>query len=409
MSGKSNARHTRRAVLAVTGLAAGLAPAGVALGAGRAQHASEYGFALGLTYLNTGSLGPTPRRVRAAMEAAWTELELNPVAMTYNDGPLNLSADAARATAAAFMGCGADELLITRSTTDAMNTLAAGMRLTADDRVLTTDQEHEGATYCWTHMARRGGPAVDVIPIAPADRDPAAIVERFARAIRPRTRAISVSHVISTTGHRMPVAEIAALARSRGVICVVDGAQALGQIAVDVKAIGCDAYAPAGHKWLMGPKGTGLLYIRQGARDAIDPVQLQDGHRFVNNSVGVGCLPLAVGLGVAAHDMGARGMAEVEAHNLALRNRAYQGLARIPRLRMVSAPPGDPMATALVAAELPADIDSKALRAALLDRHKVVSKMTEKRWLNGLRLSPHLFNTEADVDRAVAAVRREMG
>src|SRR5438067_772940 len=88
--------------------------------------------------------------------------------------------------------------------------------------------------------ALAAGP-VDVIPIAPTDRDPGEIVARFAAALRPTTRVISVSHVISATGHAMPVAEIAALARSRGVVCVVDGAQAWGQIPVDVRAIGCHA------------------------------------------------------------------------------------------------------------------------------------------------------------------------
>jgi selenocysteine lyase/cysteine desulfurase len=397
--------HTRRALLGAAGLA-GIAPAAVAA-PGAAP--SEYGFAPGLTYLNTASLGPTPRGVLTAMTDAWTELETNPVGMAYGAGPLLARTDAARAAVAGFMGCGPDELLITRSTTDAMNILAAGTRLGTGDRVLTTDQEHEGATFCWTSLASRRGLALDVIPITPQDRDPARIVERLAAAIRPGCRAISVSHVISATGHRMPVAEIAALARARGLLCVVDGAQALGQVPVDVKALGCHAYAAAGHKWLMGPKGTGLLYLSPDAGEAFAPVQLEDGHRFINNATGVGCLPLAIGLGVAAEAMNARGIAQVAAHNLALRNQAYAGLARLPRLKMVSAPPGDPMATALVAARLPDEIDSKAFRERLRDGYGLIVKMAEKRWFNGFRLSPHLFNDAADVDRALEAIRRELG
>jgi selenocysteine lyase/cysteine desulfurase len=397
-------RPTRRAILAATGLA----PAGSALAAGRSAAAPEYGFAPGLTYLNTASLGPTPRAIRDAMERAWTELETNPVGMSYGAGELLAQTDAARAQTAQLLGCGADELLITRSTTDAMNILAAGTRLSEGDRVLTTDQEHEGGTYCWTNLSRRRGIALDVIPIAPTDRNPAAIVARFAAALRPTTRVISVSHVISSTGHRMPVAEIAALARSRGVLCVVDGAQAWGQIPVDVKAIGCHAYATTGHKWLMGPKGCGVLYLSADAHEEIQPVQLEDGHRFVSNATGVGCLPLAIGLGAAAEAMRKRGMASVAAHNMALRNRAYEGLARLSRLKLASAAPGDPMGTALVAAYLPQTMDSRAFRQAMLDRHGVVVKMAEKRWFNGFRLSPHLFNTEDEIDRALAAVGAEL-
>jgi len=335
------------------------------------------------------------------------ELEQNPVFEAYADGPLHLRSDLARKEVAAFLGCDAEELLITRSTTDAMNTLALGMRLGAGDRVLTTDQEHEGATYCWTNLARRRGVVVDAIPISPEDQDPQAIVKRFARAILPDTRVISVSHVISATGHRMPVSEIAALARSRGVLCVVDGAQAVGQIPVDVKAIGCHAYAAAGHKWLMGPKGTGMLYLSPDAGDLIQPVQLEAGHRFISNSTGVGCLPLAIGLAVAAEAMRTRGMASVQARTLALRNQAYEGLGRIPRLRLASAAPG-PIATALVAAYLPAEVDSFAFRDALRTKHGVIVKMAEKRWFNGIRLSPHVFNDEADIDRALRAIRLEL-
>lgn len=397
--------RTRRAILAAAGIAV---PAGAALAAARPDAPpSEFGFAPGLTYLNTASLGPTPLSVRTRMDAAWVELEQNPVFETYGDGPLHQRSDRARAGVAALLGCEARELLITRSTTDAMNTLAAGTRLAAGDRVLTTDQEHEGATHCWTHLARRRGIVVDVIPIAPDDQDPASIVARFADALRRDTRVISVSHVISATGHRMPITEIAALARSRGVLCVVDGAQALGQISVDVKALGCHAYAAPGHKWLMGPKGTGMLYLSPDAGDRIEPVQLEDGHRFNSNATGVGCLPLAIGLGAAAEAMRTRGMASVEARTLALRNLAYEGLAHIPRLRLVSAAPG-PMATALVAAYLPEDVDSRAFRDTLRTRHSVIIKMAEKRWFNGIRLSPHIFNDEADVDRALRAIRREL-
>jgi selenocysteine lyase/cysteine desulfurase len=403
MPDEDSARHTRRAVLAAAGLAA---PAGaVAAGGPHGLPPTEYGFTPGLTYLNTASLGPTPRSVLAMMTEAWAELETNPVGMAYGAGALLARTDRARAAVAGFLGCGADELLITRSTTDAMNILAAGTRLGDGDRVLTTDQEHEGGTFCWTNAARRRGVALDVIGVAPQDQDPAVIVERFAGAIPPGTRVISVSHVISATGHAMPVVEIAALARSRGVLCVVDGAQAVGQIPVDVKALGCHAYAATGHKWLMGPKGTGMLYLSPDVGEAIQPVQLEDGHRFVSNATGVGCLPLAIGLGAAADAMAARGAPTVAAHNLALRNRAYEGLARIPRLRMASAPPGGEMATALVAAYLPDEIDSSAFRGAMRDNYGVIVKMAEKRWFNGFRLSPHLFNDEADIDRALQGIR----
>ena len=396
--------YMRRQLLAAAGMAV---PMGAARAAAKAGPHPEYGFAPGLTYLNTASLGPTPLSIRARMDAAWVELEQNPVFEAYADGPLHLQSDRAREQVAALLGCRAAELLITRSTTDAMNILASGIRLSAGDRVLLTDQEHEGGTYCWTNLARRHGILVDTIPVAPEDHDPAAILARFARAVRPETRIISVSHVISATGFLMPIQEIAALARANGVLCVVDGAQAFGQIPVDVKALDCHAYAAPGHKWLMGPKGTGLLYLDPATADRIEPVQIEDGRRFVSNSTGVGCLPLCIGFGAAAEAMRQRGMAAVRTSTLTLRNQAYEGLTRIPGLRLASAPPG-PTATALVAAYLPDTVDSAAFRGALRLKHQVIVKMAEKRWFNGFRLSPHIFNDAEDIDRALAAIRNEL-
>jgi len=371
---------------------------------GDRQHApSEYLLASGLTYLNTASLGPTPRMVLNRTLETWNELESNPVYMAYGDGPVLAEADRTREQAAGLLGCTADEILITRSTTDAMNSLAQGIRLVPGDRVLMTDQEHEGGSVGWQYRSRRDGVHIDVVPVALTDHDPDEIVRRFAAAITPATRVISVSHVISSTGLRMPITEIAALARHRGALCIVDGAQAVGHIDVDVKSLGCHAYATAGHKWLMGPKGTGLLYVSREAT-GIEPVQWEDGRRFIANSTGVGSLPLAVGLGAAIEAMRARRMTAVESHDIALRNRAYAGLKEIPKLEVVSTPPG-PLATALVAARLPVDIDSRQVRDILRQRHDVVIKMVEKRWFNGIRLSPHLFNTERDIDVALRAIR----
>jgi selenocysteine lyase/cysteine desulfurase len=233
-------------------------------------------------------------------------------------------------------------------------------------------------------------------------------VRRFADAIRPTTRVISVSHVIATTGVLMPVTEIAALARSRGLLSVVDGAQSVGAVDVDVRAIGCHAYATCGHKWLLGPKGTGMLYISRDAGSAIEPVERQDGRRFVAGSTGMGSLPLVVGLGAAIETVAERGIAAVFRRNIALRNRAYDGFSKIRRLTLASPPPG-PLATPLVAAALPQEVSSRELRDALLSRHGVVVKMVDSAFFNGIRLSPHVFNTEADIDAALAALRAELG
>jgi selenocysteine lyase/cysteine desulfurase len=138
-----------------------------------------------------------------------------------------------------------------------MNSLALGVNLSRGDRVLTTDVEHEGGTNGWLYLKRRAGVEVDLVTIGPTDHDIGAILGRFERAITANTKVIFVSHVISSTGLRLPVRELAALAHGRGIISIVDGAQTVGAIDVDVRSLGCDAYVGTGHKWIMGPKGNG--------------------------------------------------------------------------------------------------------------------------------------------------------
>jgi selenocysteine lyase/cysteine desulfurase len=369
---------------------------------------SEYMFEPGLIYLNTAALGPTPRTVLDQVLKAWYELELDPVMMAYADGAVHVATDHAREQVAKLMACAADELLITRSATDAMNCVALGSNLDRGDRVLTTDVEHEGGSICWSYLQRHRGIDLDVVSIAPGDFDTKEIISRFEKAITEKTKFISVSHVITSTGLRMPIAEIVALAKNRGILCVVDGAQAVGGIDVDVSKLGCHAYVATGHKWLMGPKGTGFLYISKDARSLIQPVQREGSPRFVGPATGVGSLPLVVGLGAAVEAMRKRGMATVEKRLMELRDRAYVGLSKISRIQVVSPPPG-PMTSALVSFKLPDSVDSRAFRDTLLKKYRIVIKVAEKRWFNGNRISPHIFNTERDIDAAIKAIRAELG
>jgi len=399
---------SRRELLRGAGAALGAVALDQSTSASAEQLANEYGFAPGLIYLNTGSLGPTPRSTLDTVMKAWTELETNPVAMSYGAGAVHALADKTRGAVAGLIGCTADEILLTRSTTNAMTTAGLGIDLDRGDRVLTTDVEHEGGSAVWKHLEKRRGVVIDRVSIPSEDHDVKGIVERFAAAIRKETKVISVSHVITSTGLRMPVREIVALAKAKNILTIVDGAQAVGNIEVDVKSIGCDAYAAPGHKWLMAPKGTGFLYVNKDSAAKIQPVEWTDGKTYVVGSAGIGSLPLIVGLGAAIQAAQNRGIMASEARNLILRNRAYEGLKKIAKLRVVSAPPG-PQATALVAFRLPDAMDSSAFRNTLRQKYNLVLKQTEKRWGNGMRISPHVFNTEADIDAALKAIRSEIG
>lgn len=372
---------------------------------GLAPSPDDFLLAPGLTYLQTGSLGPTPRPVMEASIAAWRLLESDPAGQGY--GPMERAMEEVRSKAAAFIGCKTEELVLTNCTTEGMNWVAQGLGLVAGDRILTTDQEHPGGRVCWDYAVRRFGAGLDVVEIPPGEGDAQAIIDRFARAITPKTRVLSFSHVLSSTGLRMPVAALSALARSRGCLSVVDGAQAAGGIAVDVKGLGCDAYATSGHKWMLAPKGTGLLYLSEAMGTAIDPIALQSGRAAYSASSGVSSLPSVLGLGAAIDYLNRIGMARIEAHNLALRQRVHDGVARIPALRVVGGS-GGALATPLLSYRLPEGLTSGALHRRLRDRHGVEVKVVPSHWFNGHRISTHLFNTPGDVEALIHALESEL-
>jgi selenocysteine lyase/cysteine desulfurase len=396
---------TRREMLS-SGVAviAGAALSNSVSGSHATTNESEYLFQPGLIYLNTGSLGPTPRSICDEVIKAWNQIETNPVAMSY--GRVQATADRTRDAVAGLVHCSAEEVLLTRSTTNAMNIAALGIDLSPGDRVLTTDAEHEGGTACWKYLEKRRGIGIDRVAIPRDDHDVRAIAERFDRAITKQTKVISFSHVIWSTGLRMPVREIVALAKSRNILTIVDGAQAVGNFEVDVGALGCDAYAAPGHKWLMAPKGTGFLYISTAAASRIQPVEWEEGRKCVAGSTGMGPLPLIVGLGAAIEAAQKHGIAATEAQNVRLRNRAYEGLKKIAKVRVVSLSPG-PLATALVAFELPEKVNNVAFRNTMATKYNVILRQTGATW-NGMRISAHIFNTEADIDAALKAIGAEL-
>ena len=389
------------------GAVVGLLPSGLRASA-PATAGREFLLDPGLAYLNTGTIGPCRRETTHATQRAWESLEANPVAHYGRFAGEALIEDT-RTVAARFLGCDLSELAMTTSTTSGMNAIAQGIRLAPGDRVLLTDQEHEGGLHCWQYLARYHGVHLDIVPIERGAFDAEAIVRAMAKGIRTGTRVISVSHVLSSTGVRMPIAELSALARSHGVLCVVDGAQAVGAMRVNVHELGCHAYATSGHKWLMGPKGTGLLFIAKDAQAVIRPMAFEESYRTYSSGNGVVNLPGLLGLGEAIRFLERAGMARVEEHNLKLRNALADRLRAMDGLTLVS-PPAGPLASPVLTALLAERFDRTTLSRLLLERHRVAIRATHAYFgFNGIRFSQHEFNTVKDVERAAEAVRHELG
>jgi len=360
----------------------------------------------GLIHLNTGTFGLMPRRVRERLAWATRQFETNPVLQGYKDAPDTVrgQAEAVRARVGTLLNCSADEVLLTHGTADGLGQVASSIDFPAGSRVLTSGAEHDSGVECWHWLAQRRGGFVDVVPCPPGETDVDAIVARFAQAMRPETKVICVSDVIAWTGLRLPIRELSELAHAQGALMVVDGAQATGHVPIDVAAMGCDAYAGSGHKWLLGPKGSGLLYVRKDPAQRILPVAWQDGPKVMNEATG-GCpLPQMIGLGAAVEEYQRRDPAAEFARNLALRSWLWEMLQELPGVEPLGPPPG-PQATALLGFRLPADKDAARVRSLLLAKHKINIRAVDAKQWNGLRASLHIYNDDAQVHALVDALR----
>ncbi len=422
---------TRRqflSALAVPGLAIGIAPAAMAFAPGEfnapaggpddaAVFAAARGHFLipaGVAYCNTGTLGASPREVVSALTEGVRRIEAELAAWPYEqpDGePLTGYQQllGARAALGRFVNASAGEIALTQNATMGINFLANGLDLEPGDEVISTDQEHGGGISPWRLLAKRRGIVVRELPLEPAFADgPDAVVRLFEAVMTPRTRVIMFSHITSGLGALLPARELCALARHRGALAIVDGAQAVGQVQVDVKALGCDAYVGSPHKWMMAPKGTGFMYIRREVQDRFWTTLASyqwDNHEdgaFRFMQYGTGSIAVVDGLVAALGFLEKIGMPRIERWDAGLTKRLRDGLAGIANVRVAS--PSDPRLTAAITTFRIDGVNAKALQDALWTRRVRVRAQNDER---GVRLSAHVYVSPADVD-VVLDVTREL-
>src|SRR2546421_7763030 len=221
-------------------------------------------------YLNNGTVGSSPMPVLRAVFDGYNDTEK----MAQSDpedypiwgyGAWNEFRD----PLAEFVGCTRDELALVRNATEANSYIANGLDMKPGDEVLMTDQEHPGGEHPWNLKAKRYGIVVKKIALPRPVKDAAQVLNLFNDAITPRTRVIFFSHITTFSGVVLPAKELAALARTKGILSAVDGAHVPGMMRLNVHDLGCDMYSSSPHKWLMAPKGSGFLYVRDEVIDRL--------------------------------------------------------------------------------------------------------------------------------------------
>jgi selenocysteine lyase/cysteine desulfurase len=209
-----------------------------------------------VVYLNTGTDGPVPRRgYEAAAAQLRHELEAGRLGRPHFEA-LMQQASELRSGLAEALGCDADEVALTRSTTDGVATVMASLSLGPGDEVITTDLEHPGLLAPLERARRRCGFDVRLVPF-----------DSIASEVGPRTKLVACSHVCWADGRVIDVDGL----RATGVSVLYDGAQGLGAVPLDMRALGCDFYAASGQKWMCGPDGSGCLYVRREVAERLDP------------------------------------------------------------------------------------------------------------------------------------------
>jgi isopenicillin-N epimerase len=357
-----------------------------------------------ILYFNHGSFGACPRPVFEAYQRWQRELEREPVQFLAQRAP-DLLAEA-RASLAESVGCHADEVVFFTNPTTALNMVARSLDLKPGDEILTTDHEYGALDRTWRFICNQRGAGYIIQPIPLPLSTPEDFVDQLWEGVTERTRILFLSHITSPTALRFPVAAVCRRAHESGLLCIVDGAHAPGQIPLDLKALGADIYAGACHKWLCAPKGAAFLYAHQEVQDLLQPLVVSWGweaenpgaSRFIDHHEWQGTRDLAAFLATPA------AIRFQQEHNWdAVRERCHQLASNVRQriLDVTNLPPICPDSqewyVQMFAARLP-ELDVEKLQQHLFQEHRI--EVAVKRWNDQplIRISIQAYNSQQECD-----------
>lgn len=358
-------------------------------------------------FLNAANLCPTPLPVLEALERNTRALDGDPSSAMR--ARLGQGREESRRLLAAFLGVTPEEIVITRNTSEANNLVSSGLQLGAGDEVLVFADNHPSNLAAWREKAKRFGFSVVAVPLVSPHPGPDAYLESFGQALTARTRVLAFTHVTNTVGDLFPAEQLCRLARDRGVLSVVDGAQTFGVLEVRLDQMRPDFYTGSAHKWLCGPKETGLLYVNRDVHDRISPsvVGLYPGAVGISRRLeGMGQRDEAAlaSLGEAVSFQTAIGRPVIERRGRELARALAEGARKLEGVTLWTS--ADPGRSAAVVALRPGTLDPRRLAAALYEKDRVACAVRGGEDRPGIRFSPHLYNTLAEVDRVLGALRK---
>lgn len=355
----------------------------------------------GITNLNNGGVSPSPRIVTEALcRYTWQQEDVTAYTMW---SILEPQSETVRTGLADIFGCDREEIAITRNASESLEILLMGMDLKSGDEVLTTTQDYPRMLTTLRQRELREGLVLKMIkvPIAPSHLDD--ITAEFEKSITPKTRVILVSHVINITGQIMPVKAICALAKSKGIEVIVDGAHSFAHFEFKQPDLGCDYFGTSLHKWLFAPKGTGLLFVKRDKIEklwplmAADKSQKTDIRKFEEIGTHPAAPRLAIGEAILFHNgIGAKRKEE----RLRYLSRYWMTkLKDLPNVRFHTSWEAN-QSCGIANVEI-VGVDPGALGTYLMDKHKLFTTPIIHDEFRGIRITPSVYTTLKELDRFV--------
>ena len=358
-----------------------------------------------LVMLNAANLCPSPHMVRDKVFRLTDDLDSD--VSFQNRAKFDVFREEARRKLAAFIGAGEDEIAVVRNTSEANNLIVTGLELKAGDEVVLFDQNHPTNNVAWDVRAARIGFTVKRVSLQTPPESTEEIVKAFRTAISAKTKVLAVTDVSSNTGVKLPSKELCRMARERGIYSHVDGAQTFGALSLNLHEMGCDSYSGSAHKWFLGPKEAGLLYIRQERIPQIFPsvVGVGWGNKVETSARGarkfetLGQRDDAAisAMGTAVDFLNLIGPVRIEARILELAAALKEGVRKIPGARLRTP----------IRSELSAGVcvfgfegmDNQKIYETLYAKYGIAGAPT-----GGVRFSPHVYNTLEEIERTVSAL-----
>ncbi|HLF72438.1 MAG TPA: aminotransferase class V-fold PLP-dependent enzyme [Dehalococcoidia bacterium] len=364
-----------------------------------------------IIYMNTGFSGPSPDAVIDRInEVLEQEATLGPASIGGLAYTRAITGEA-QAQVARMLNCDADEVQISHGTTEGVHVVIYGMHWQPGDELVTCNLEHPALATPASVLEDRFGATVHRVELSPTGDSAGSIVERIVSAITPKTKLVALSHVQFSCGLKLPVKEITMAAHERGVPVIFDGAQTGGQLAIDVRDIGCDFYSISGQKWVLGPEATGALYVSRAYHRQLDPIfnthNVADARPYPGEPAPLQRFRLASqspaligGFATALATMQSLGMENVEAYSRHLGDRMREGLSKLSGA-MLTSPSAPGLTCGLVSAAFEA-WQPQQIVDALWERWKISARTVPNP--AGVRFSLAAFNNESDVDQALDAL-----